>query len=68
MVYLPKRDVRIRLPPVLWLLPLLCLLAACGGGTRYAGGGYAPGSTVYPEPGPPAGPWGARCRSNGSAR
>ena len=42
---------------VLWLLPLLCLLAACGGGARYAGAGYSPGSAVYPEPGPPEDPW-----------
>ncbi len=54
MVSLPKQ---VRLPPALWLLPLLCLLAACGGGTRYAGGGYDPGSAVYPEPGPPEDPW-----------
>ena len=46
------------LPKQVWLLPLLCLLAACGGGARYAGsGGYAPGSTVYPQPGPPEDPW-----------
>ncbi len=49
MVFLPKQ---------VWLLPLLCLLAACGGGARDAGsGGYASGSTVYPEPGPPEDPW-----------
>ena len=54
MVSPPKQ---VRLPPALWLLPSLCLLAACGGGTRYAGGGYDPGSAVYPEPGPPGDPW-----------
>ncbi len=42
---------------LLWLLPLLCLLAACGGGGRYAARtGYAGGMT-YPEPGPPGDPW-----------
>ena len=59
MVRLPPQHlpIRGRPPGVLWLLPLLCLLAACGGGPRYAGGGYSPGSTVYPEPGPPEDPW-----------
>ena len=47
------------LPVVLWLLPLLCLLSACGGGgSQYARTGhYSPGSTIYPEPGPPEDPW-----------
>ncbi len=46
-------------PRLLWLLPLLCLLAACGGGGgRYAARtGYGTGSMSYPEPGPPEDPW-----------
>ena len=44
------------LPRLLWLLPLLCLLAACGGGRYAARTGYAGGMT-YPEPGPPGDPW-----------
>ncbi|WP_419730983.1 transglycosylase SLT domain-containing protein [Lichenicola sp.] len=49
-----------RVPGTLWLLPLLCVLAACGGGGggQYARTGhYSPGSTIYPEPGPPEDPW-----------
>ena len=42
---------------MLWLLPLLCLLAACGGGGHYARTGASPGSMLYPEPGPPEDPW-----------
>ena len=46
------------LPLGLWLLPLLCLLAACGGNARLARtDAYAPGSATYPEPGPPEDPW-----------
>lgn len=46
------------LPTGLWLLPLLCLLAACGGNARLARtDAYAPGSATYPEPGPPEDPW-----------
>ncbi len=45
------------LPRLVWLLPLLCLLAACGGGGRYAQTGYGSGSMSYPEPGPPEDPW-----------
>jgi D-alanyl-D-alanine carboxypeptidase len=46
------------LPLCLWLLPLLCLLAACGGNPRLARtDAYAPGSATYPEPGPPEDPW-----------
>jgi hypothetical protein len=41
---------------LLWLLPLLCLLGACGGG-QYARTGYAPGSMIYPVPGPADDPW-----------
>ncbi|MCQ8279252.1 lytic transglycosylase domain-containing protein [Acetobacteraceae bacterium KSS8] len=46
------------MPSGLWLLPLLCVLAACGGGSRLARtDAYSPGSQVYPEPGPPGDPW-----------
>ncbi len=42
----------------LWLLPLLGLLAGCGGGGRVARtAAYSPASTIYPEPGPPGDPW-----------
>jgi D-alanyl-D-alanine carboxypeptidase len=38
------------------LLPLICLLAACGGGTR-SRLAYDPSGRTYPEPGPPGDPW-----------
>ncbi len=46
-------------PRLFWLLPLLCLLSACGGGGgRYAARtSYGTGSMSYPEPGPPGDPW-----------
>ena len=42
---------------MLWLLPVLFLLAACGGGGQYARTGSSSGGMVYPEPGPPEDPW-----------
>ncbi|MGI4745367.1 MAG: transglycosylase SLT domain-containing protein [Janthinobacterium lividum] len=47
----PGCDLRI-----LWLLPLLCLLAACGGNSARLSR-YSPASMTYPEPGPPEDPW-----------
>lgn len=40
----------------LWLLPLLCLLTACGGNSARISR-YSPASMTYPEPGPPEDPW-----------
>ena len=68
MVASPQQDVPLarrrthratsRVSGALWLLPLLCLLSACGGGGQYARTGhYSPASTIYPEPGPPEDPW-----------
>ncbi len=45
------------LPRLFRLLPLLCLLTACGGGGRTAQTGYGVGGMSYPEPGPPGDPW-----------
>lgn len=51
-------SVRRSTPSGLWLLPLLCLLAACGGGARLARtDAFSPGDATYPEPGPPEDPW-----------
>lgn len=47
----PGRELRL-----LWLLPLLCLLTACGGNSARISH-YSPASMIYPEPGPPEDPW-----------
>ncbi len=55
---MPSQHATAVLPRLFWLMPLLCLLAACGGGGRYAARtGYGTGSMSYPEPGPPEDPW-----------
>ena len=56
---MPDRASPRGVPTGLWLLPLLCLLGACGGGgARLARtDAFLPGNASYPEPGPPGDPW-----------
>jgi len=52
----PQDAAAMPLPRAIWLLPLLCLLAACGGGRTQLS--YDPSGRTYAEPGPPGDPWG----------